>query len=433
MKADRGLIYVVPWNKYLFKRDGAWAVDEPINAEAALKYMINSGATFDEAKEYLKRSSHPTVLKVGVFPNRETIFEDTLNLWVPPSLTPVSGAFPRVEAILNWITAGDEGALAWLLHWSARKVQNPFVLPKVAVILLGTPGSGKSSYGRIMREMLGARNCAVIERAALESNFNSSWIGKLFVQAEEIVSPDHMKEIGERLKMLITSEELEIEAKGRDRRKAPNHMAWLFCSNDRVSPLQIEAADRRYSVFANHKEITDEYRALVAGCFDALDHFTPSFKEEVQGLYAYLMQLSVDTELVRLPHQTEARDTIIASSERGHDRFIREIKERGVDALIHDYPDISMYDEEWDFGERGIKTQYLYGVYSRFCKTNGFGRLSDNKFGAALRAAGWPRVRNSAGKAGRRPMCYIVPRSPADESAPVGMQTSSVAVALGSA
>lgn len=418
------IAFIVPWGKFVYKQSGRWNTGEIVSRESIREYLLYHDYSSEEARVFLAAGNYPKVFGVGMFPGeKEYLLKDGyhyLNSWVPSTLTPAAGPCPRVWRILDWIVGGDGGAKEWLMHWAARKVQSPALLPKTAVILLGSPGSGKSTFGRIMREILGAKNCAVIERAALESNFNSSWVGKLFVQAEEIVSPDHMKEIGERLKMLITSDELEIEAKGQNRRKSPNHMAWLFCSNDRVSPLQIERDDRRYAVFANHAEITPEYRALVAGCFTPLDQFTESFKAEVEAFYHYLANLEVDAELVRLPYNTDARQRIISASERGHERFIREVYERGVDALVADYPDPGFMDRsEWDFGERGIKTQFLYAVYARFCQQNGYGKMSDSKFGAALSSRGWRCVRNSVpnSHSKKRPMCYMVPRTQGDDSA----------------
>lgn len=438
--------FVVPWGKYVYRHAGKWNIEQPVAKDSIREFLLNAGETSESIKAFFAVGNYPKVFGAALCPGQPPMYEDPLepgrkmlNTWVRPTLRPTPGPYPRIEAILSWLTQGRAEATQWLKHWMARKVQNPELLPKVAVVLLGRQGSGKGTFGWLMRQMLGPANCAVIERAALESQFNSSWLGKLFVQADEIVSPEHMKSLGEKLKVLITGDELEMEAKGRDRARIPNRTAWLFCSNDRVSPIVLEAGDRRYSVFANHQEIFGtDYDTMIRGCFNADDTATESFAAELSGFYSDLLGLEVDVGMVSKPYVNEQREALILGSERGHESFLREVTEHGFDSVLAEAEaEVGGYyapgdRATWDFGaEGGVATRVIYAVYRRFCDSRGMKALSLPKFGAALSAQGWRQHSNRvASKPGLRVRSYEVPRSPATDDA-TGPQLLAAGLASG--
>ena len=46
------------------------------------------------------------------------------------------------------LCSGDDAVFAYVLNWSAWKLQNPGLLPQVAIAFLGPKGAGKTTYGK---------------------------------------------------------------------------------------------------------------------------------------------------------------------------------------------------------------------------------------------------------------------------------------------
>jgi hypothetical protein len=416
--------YLIPSERFLYRRGESWAADEPVGKEGILHHLMALGLSPEQAAEVLKSKVYTKAHGIELLPGKQPIHKAKsgriiLNSWHPPELQPRPGEWPTIDRLLTWLTKGDETGMEWLVQWIAAKVQDPTYVPKVAVVLSGEPGSGKGTLGYIMKQMLGADNCADVGRGALESKFNARWIGKLFVFADEVISAENVKDISDALKVLIDGAEVEQEAKGQNQRAVRNRIAWLFASNDRVAPVRVDRSDRRYTVFSNHDKIDSEYRALLNSCFEK-DRKTPTetFRREMQAFYADLLELEVDRALIRLPYQNDDREALIHANLRSEELFIQAVNDGHLEQLLEDlcdkdFGELRRSRSEWDFGEKGIATRQLYEAYRLFCSRTGKLPIADNKFGVAIRnqAAPWQHVRVTNAK-GRQVPAYIVPRAP---------------------
>lgn len=416
--------FLIPSEKFVYKENGVWKLNSLVGKEGIKHYLKMRGWEEDTITAALKSSNYMVVADVVMQPNKPALYADThgnlfINTWVAPTVKPVSGTYPVIQALLEKITNNDTEGIKWLKHWIALKAQNPEIVPKVAVVLSTTPGLGKGTLFYIISSMLGSANCAIIGREALESRFNSRWAQKLFILADEVLCSDNVRDVSDRLKMLIDAPTIELEGKGKDQRQVKNRAAWLFASNDKISPVNVEKGDRRYTVFNNHDVLPPEYVSMLNGLFES-DRETPtaSFVDEIQAFYYEVMNLQVDRGFVARPYANDAREYLIDANTHAHDLFFKEVDEYGIDDWVEKTMtqgqdiQLSRTRASWDFKEQGIATEVIYACYIEFCKSRGVrGHLKYNRFGAAIRGHRpvWEPRKNSAGN--KRVNCYVVKRN----------------------
>lgn len=414
--------------KYVYQIAGRWQLDSPVGPSGIIGRLRALGVKHAVATWMVKHGKIQVVEAAAMFPKRGAVVTDSkgdryLNVWVAPTLVPEAGEFPRIRVILDWLTAGDAEAQRWVEHWIARKVQDPGLVPKVALVLLGRPGCGKGTLYTLIREMLGPENCTAITGRALVSRFNARWISKLFVSADEIVAQDSLLETFEELKVLIAGDTVQYEDKGVSSRQITNHLAWMFSSNDSVTPVHVEAQDRRYTIVENFNEITPAYDAMLKGCFD---QFQPKadFAAEMRAFYDYCLNLEVDEAFVSKPYDNEARQSLISASVPGHVMFLEELEQQGFEELAERYNCAETPLARRPDGDDKVRFSSIYAVYTEYCRQNGYFKLKSGKLGTALGKYKnkWPKVQSYRGRAA----CYRIPeiKQPKDEA--TGPQTALV-------
>jgi ribosomal protein L24E/energy-coupling factor transporter ATP-binding protein EcfA2 len=419
--AANDFAFLIPNEKFVYRINGIWNAHESVGKEGIINHLIERGMDADMASDVVKSRLYTKAYGVDIYPGEGDIYvapdgRRYLNTWRKPTIQRRPGEYPTIDRLIQWTTQGDDGAQTWLLHWMAAKVQQPALAPKVAVVVTGEQGSGKGTLALLMRTMLGPDNCATIGRDSLESQFNARWIGKLFVLADEIISSDNTKSISDQLKVLIDGAEVEHQGKNKDQRAVKNRIAWMFASNDKVSPVILEAGDRRYTVLSNHTPVPQDYKNMLDSSFEA-DRQTPTstFMAEIEGFYDDLLSLEVDRELITRPYENDARSSLIEAALPAHELFIRAVEEGELEELLEVVCnrnfDMQRTRTEWDLGDEGISTQALYLAYVEFTKRVGMKALKLNKFGGALknRPKPWPHGRPSS-PSGRRVNVYLVPR-----------------------
>jgi hypothetical protein len=422
------IVYSVPHEKFFYKMDDRWSLTTPVGQQGILRHLVSRGMSPTMAKAILKEEEFRVVHAVDIVPARygETVPDIVstpgnflvLNVWARPRLEPAAGEFPRIDKVLRWLTKDDEKAVEWLKNWIAAKVQDPALVPKTAVVFSGTPGSGKGTFARVVREMLGPENCANITRRALENKFNARWANKLFVLADEVVTKEHYVDIAEDLKGYITSDFIEIEGKGENQKAQRNRIAWVFASNDPISPILVERGDRRYSVFTNHTPLSDEYRTMLKDAYLPDDEPTPEFAAEIAAFYHYCLSRTVDPVAVSTPYDNDSRKDLISASASGHEMFLREVDENGIEPhLTTEVERVLGYDNpraNWLFGADGVSKTAVYQAYVHYCRLNGAKPSKINRFGIAVKnhvnpdGERWDEAKITAPN-GHRVSCYVIP------------------------
>jgi hypothetical protein len=420
--------YVIPRQGFVYKENGEWRLDTVVSKEAILHYLISRNWRSELANALLRQKAYLTVTDIVMEPNQPVVFERNgnryINTWVASDLSAKTipgdktwkDVAPRIFSVLDFLTGHDKDGLNWLIHWIALKVQNPGIVPKIAVVSTTEPGGGKGTIASVIFHMLGKRNCAVVERDELENKFNTRWVQKLFVLADEVLSSENMKDVSDRLKLLIDSAEIKLEGKGRDQRSVPNRLAWLFASNDKVTPVRVDNGDRRYTVFTNHEPVGPEYRAMLISCFDPIEREkpTPDFLEEIQYFYWHCLNLVVDRRLLSFPYRNEARQLLIDANKPAHETFFDEVNSQGIDGLLERVLSGSDFElmkarEDHDFGTNGVSKTLLYKAYQEHCNVTGSRGMKYNKFCGALKHGTWDFKQN-LNRRKVRVDCYKVPR-----------------------
>lgn len=411
--------------------NGSFDMNLLLKKANAKAHLVGCGWPQNQAKNYLESFDEQTlVYGADMRPGKPSVFIDPdtdrrmVNLWVPPTLVPKPGPFPTIQSVLEHVTRGDIEGQRWLVHKLAQKYQDQNLVSKVAVVLSTTQGAGKGFLFRVMAEILGTQNCATVTQSEIEGRYFLRYAHMLLLLGDEITSSENIRDISQKLKVLIDGGTIEAEQKYERSVPVRSRMMWMFASNDPVSPLVLEGSDRRYTFFSNFEAVNPAYTATLNACFEK-DRVTPTpaFLEEIAGFAAHLQAIEVDVPFVSRPYKNDAREQLIENNRPSHEMFCREVDEIGFDALKDSYVGKSVFfssgptsDTEWDFGPDGIAFNALYQVYKTYCKETGQFPLRANKFGGAIKnhLPKWEHVRKWT-KAKRQVWCYVVPRKPKHE------------------
>jgi hypothetical protein len=328
-----------------------------------------------------------------------------INLYSKPDFHPVQGDWPRIKQILKVLTRDDPASIKWLVHWSAALVQYPERRSMVAVISISPhQGIGKSMYGRILSEMIGPGNVAVVSNRALRDKFNSSYVTSLLVLADEVGIDPRMTDVVSELKGYITDEEIHCATPYAARIKVQNRMSWWMTSNNR-RPLILDENDRRITVLAAD-EPTQEYRKTLRKCFDSKrGTFEPIFRDEISSYAYYLRSLKVDWNLISRPLKTKAREQIQSASLSPIDAFLEDIKKLGALSILETYkPRLGVRISE-SVLRNCIPCERLYGSFREWCESHGYNPVPSE---AELAVISLPGVdKTSARIAGNRIRAYV--------------------------
>lgn len=152
----------------------------------------------------------------------------------------------------------DENHRSMILDFIAHAYRFPERKLKYALLLKGANQEGKTLLYRLLRRLLGARNCATVLSAQLKKEFNDFIDGKLLCCIEEIkLSGREGAEALNNLKAPITNEDISVEGKGTKVRDIENFANWLVFTNFEDA-VPIEDDDSRwliiFSKFKNNAE-----------------------------------------------------------------------------------------------------------------------------------------------------------------------------------
>lgn len=185
-----------------------------------------------------------------------TIFNTYQGRWFESE----EGDWPTIrDFIFRIVCRSDQAKYDWLMLWMAHMVQRPGELPGTAVIVRGEGGTGKGTFGDILKKLT-FPHCKQIEKEShVLGNFAGEHLSKciLAVVTEAVFGAS--PKVASELKAMVSSTTMQVEAKGMNVVTAPSYLRLYFDSNDEV-PILIEdnGSDRRWFVMEISEEVKQD-------------------------------------------------------------------------------------------------------------------------------------------------------------------------------
>jgi hypothetical protein len=289
-----------------------------------------------------------------------------LNLWRPPAWSYREDA-PAPTVLLEhvaYLFDGNREAIDHVLNFLAHLVQRPAERVSHALLITSkAKGIGKSTFGTIVRRLVGEQNSRVVQTKDLKAQFDGWLVGKLVIQVDEVYESGNW-ELANKLKPLITERTVSVNVKYGPQMEIENYARFIMFSNH-TAPLDLEAGDRRYFVFESTAQPKDD------GYYDRLHEFVES-PEGMEAIYSFLMKRDLSAfKPHRRPPMTEAKVAVIEASKHPLHVYISNAVESGY------------------FGEQ-LGPEFSMDKLQRLLSKDGYGAQAKNmrEVGVALKAAG---------------------------------------------
>jgi len=289
----------------------------------------------------------------------------------------------------------------WILKWLAYPIQNPGKKMKTALVFHGGQGTGKNLFFEAYAKIYG-EYARIIDQPTIDSQFTDWASRKLFMIADEVLARSEVYHSKNRLKGLVTGDNIIINTKNVAAYEERNHVNFVFLSNEHM-PLAIDKDDRRYVVLRTPPKMDLSFYSEVA--------YSLKNENAIAALHDYLLNLDLgDFTTHSKPPHTQAKDDLILLGMDSPQRFLLSWTSGEVDGvpICH------------------CKTMDLYQVYLRWCRTNGvrFPRESNLFIGAVSKEDGYKKADQHAyesfldernGKKAKRPRVILIPHEKLEE------------------
>lgn len=327
---------------------------EPLYANRTIKVETPSGPKQMPVLPVWMRSTHRrefdrVVFKPGGAGKRE------LNYWQGWAVEAAEGDCQLLlDLIRNVLCAGNTEQGDYVIGWLAHMIQKPEELPGVAIVLRGGQGTGKTTFGEILRALLGQHYVHVASTDAFLGHFNGHLARALLVFGDEAFWAGEKRQIGP-LKSLITDSERQIESKGVNQITIDNYTRLVLATNE-DHPVPAELDDRRFLVL----EASDRHKGDEA-------YFAPIYKQLHSGgasaLLHYLQNYQLEGFSARSVPKTSALVKAKIRNLDPADRFIFGLLQRGANS-----------GTKW---ELSIKTVLVQAAYRAFAEDIGTTKRAD--------------------------------------------------------
>ena len=260
------------------------------------------------------------------------------NLWRGLAFEPKPGNIEPYLELLQHGTQNDPNIAPLFENWAAAQLQRPGVKIKYAIVTVGNQtGFSKTLLGRTIAALFGYHGLVINEPERLHAKFNSLFEGKVLVVANEIIKS---KVEAERLKGLITENELTIEHKGFNAYQTSNHIN-LYMTTNKKDALKIDNSTRRFLIWSWPDWTSNEKRARFFREYHRWLYLVPDEPDRgvrreagaalmhhflTKGLGKY--DIHADAPI------TEAKLEMVAASEDDIEIWVRELDEIGARAKL---------------------------------------------------------------------------------------------------
>lgn len=173
-----------------------------------------------------------------------------------------------LEHIRNLIAEPEYATL--LVDFMAYIVQNPGAKIRWAVLLQGAQGCGKTALSEVMKAVVGGEHVMQVDNEAIRGQWNDWAYGHQLVVLEEVrVAGQNRHDIMNRLKPLISNDQVCINQRHRDSRNVDNIANYMLFTNHHDA-LALSSGDRRYFVLKSRMQTRESVEALGPQYFSRL-------------------------------------------------------------------------------------------------------------------------------------------------------------------
>lgn len=200
------------------------------------------------AREWIEWPHRREVNNVTHAPGAGIIVDGQLNLWRGWGCAPVKGDItPWKKLLAHVFTGALPEHRRWFEQWLACPLQHPGIkLFTAAVLWSPNQGTGKGTVGQSVGKIHGS-GFTEIGNHDLVSTFNEWAVNRTFVMADEITSGVDKRKTADRMKSMITQQQVRINIKNVPSYVVPDRINYLFTSNNHDA-LYIENNDRRFFI-----------------------------------------------------------------------------------------------------------------------------------------------------------------------------------------
>lgn len=176
----------------------------------------------------------------------ERTIDGELNTWPGWGCEPKRGSIEPWRKLLDHLFGEEKAARDWFERWLALPLQRPGSKMFTAAVLWGvSTGTGKSLVGYTMKRIYG-ETFTEIGDTELQDPRNAWAVNKQFVLGDDVTGHEQRK-LADRLKKMITQQEIRIDEKYVPTYVLPDFVNYLFTSNH-PDAFFLEDDDRRMFV-----------------------------------------------------------------------------------------------------------------------------------------------------------------------------------------
>lgn len=270
-------------------------------------------------------------------PNGERYFNTYRRDYPEASETHAQHALDLVRFHLRHVLCGgDERTAEILLSWMAYIVSNAGKKIKWCPLLIGNDGTGKSLVSVWLAAALGRSNVRSISNDTLNQKW-TEWFGsaQVLVFDETLVS-DSRKDVMEKLKTLVTEEQVSINTRFENTSDVLNITNMIFSSNH-TAALPLSPTDRRFFVIKCAYRDADEVLSQHGS-----DYFTrchqlredPAYAAGLRYALLHMVPRHPEFDPVRNAPDTPFRQEVIEHSGSEVEFIIRRLIEEQRSPLI---------------------------------------------------------------------------------------------------
>jgi hypothetical protein len=331
-----------------------------------------------------------------VFKPAGNVQSEDYNQWRGFAVEPRKGS-QKIRRLLRHIREiicrRDRAKFKYVMRWLAFVVQHPDKAPGTVLVLVSrTQGTGKSTLGKVICEMLGQHAFVVDDKDRLLGRFNDRLETTVFVLAEEVLWAGDAA-TADKLKSRITADTITVEAKFRKSREVPNRMHVMMTSNHEHA-VALGSRDRRYVVLDVADSVAQDKFWFDPMYEDLADGGTNEFLH-------FLQNIKLGTWHPREILKTaEATDQLRMSAD-SVTRWMQACLDAGV--IVGAVPFLEL--------DEARPSALLQEYYAGFCQQHRLRAVTADAFGKRLTNMFGARVRLPAEKGStvKRPWGYCIP------------------------